>query len=118
MARPTDTLWTIDAHTQAKHFILRRYLNAWLPIMSLSTARRSRDGKGRVVLMDGFAGPGRYLGGEPGSPLLMLDAFLDHTARGQMKSEIVCLFIEQNVDRAKHLEDVIAEKHVEAQVGD
>ena len=48
---PTTTLWAAEEHTVAKHRILRRYLEAWIPIM----ASRS----GRLILIDGFAGPGR-----------------------------------------------------------
>lgn len=51
---PTDMLWPREDHTWAKHVILRRYLDAWIPIMS--TIRRE------LVLIDGFAGPGEYLG--------------------------------------------------------
>src|SRR6266508_3728294 len=70
-----DTLWPITRPTQAKHMILRTYLDAWLPI--LGAGRHAHE---HVVLIDGFAGPGRYSGGEPGSPLIMLEAYLDHSA--------------------------------------
>ena len=48
----SDKLWELKPHTQTKHLILKRYLNAWLPIM----ARYN----GRILLIDGFAGRGRY----------------------------------------------------------
>jgi len=51
---PKETIWAAEEHTFAKHRLLRRYLDAWLPIM----ARHNR----RLVLVDGFAGPGRYSG--------------------------------------------------------
>ena len=57
MATPTETLWELDPHTTAKHEILRRYLGAWFPILNRH--------HGRIVYIDGFAGPGRYIGGEP-----------------------------------------------------
>src|ERR1700693_6137138 len=60
MAVPRTTLWEIQPHTRAKHRILKSYLDAWLPIM----ARYN----GRILFIDGFAGPGRYSGGERGSP--------------------------------------------------
>ena len=28
------TVWEIDPHTRAKHFILGRYLGGWFPILS------------------------------------------------------------------------------------
>ena len=71
MARRLDTLWIPDAHTLAKHAILRRYLQAWLPIMS----RWNRRG----VVIDGFAGPGRYASGEDGLPFVALKAALEHS---------------------------------------
>jgi three-Cys-motif partner protein len=65
-----ETHWELLPHTQAKHEILRRYLEAWLPIMA--------TWQGRIVFVDGFAGPGRYSGGEPGSPLIALHTLLEH----------------------------------------
>src|SRR5687768_1930123 len=70
---PRDVLWDLDPHTIAKHRILRRYVDAWLPIMA-SYPRR-------LVLIDGFAGPGRYRGGEDGSPVILLKAYLEHQQR-------------------------------------
>lgn len=57
MTVPKETIWPLDPHTLAKHEILRRYLEAWFPIVG----RYSH----RIVYIDGFAGPGRYAGGEP-----------------------------------------------------
>jgi three-Cys-motif partner protein len=96
---PSDTLWVLEPHSLAKHHILRRYVNAWLPIMT-----RFND---KVVLVDAFAGPGRYLGGEPGSPLILLDCYLNHKYRDHMRSEIVYLFIEERHDRVAHLNSEI-----------
>jgi three-Cys-motif partner protein len=62
----------------------------------------------RIVIVDAFAGPGRYLGGEEGSPLILLNAYLNHTYRAQMTSEIVYLFIEERADRIEHLRSEIA----------
>jgi three-Cys-motif partner protein len=72
MPSPTGTLWPIEPHTQAKHAILRRYLEAWFPILSTYNKR--------VVYLDGFCGPGRYEGGEPGSPLIALNVAKHHRA--------------------------------------
>ena len=51
MAKPAETAWRIEAHTKAKHRILRGYLDAWLLIMSANN--------GRLVYIDGFVGAGR-----------------------------------------------------------
>lgn len=96
---PRPTIWELDPHTAAKHEILRRYLNAWLPIMS----RFNR----RVLYIDGFAGPGEYTGGENGSPIIALEAALEHRAR--LADEIVFIFIESDEDRCLHLEEKLEE---------
>lgn len=38
---PKDTRWQIEPHTVAKHQILRKYLDAWFPILSSSNQRWS-----------------------------------------------------------------------------
>ncbi|MEX2621559.1 MAG: three-Cys-motif partner protein TcmP [Egibacteraceae bacterium] len=55
--------------TEAKHRILRGYLDAWYPILG-----RRRQ---RLLYFDGLAGSGRYTTGEMGSPLVALDALLN-----------------------------------------
>lgn len=54
MSDNIDVTWQIEAHTEAKHDILRYYLGAWFPIL----ARAQR----RLIYVDGFAGPGEYDG--------------------------------------------------------
>lgn len=98
MAVPKDTVWPIEPHTAAKHQILRKYLDAWLPILGKYNRR--------IVYIDGFAGPGQYEGGEPGSPIIALEAARAH--RSSLGGEIVFLFIEERQDRAGHLNNRIA----------
>lgn len=65
----------------------------------------------RIVFIDGFAGPGQYEGGEPGSPIIALRALKEHAARGRFKAEVKFLFVELRDDRAKLLETLVeAEK--------
>jgi three-Cys-motif partner protein len=94
-----STVWELEPHTRAKHEILRRYLNAWFPIMS-SFARR-------VVYIDGFAGPGEYTGGVKGSPIIAVEVALEH--RGELTSEIVFIFIEKDEARCGHLKRLLQE---------
>lgn len=56
---------------------------------------------GRIVYLDGFAGPGRYIGGQPGSPIIAIECAKTHNA--PLRAELVFLFIEQRQDRADHL---------------
>lgn len=94
VAVPKDTIWPIDPHTAAKHQILRKYLDAWLPILGTFNKR--------IVHVDGFSGPGQYAGGEPGSPVIALEAARTH--RSNLSGELAFLFIEERGDRADHLE--------------
>ncbi|MEN3062218.1 MAG: three-Cys-motif partner protein TcmP [Candidatus Methanosuratincola petrocarbonis] len=96
-----DTLWKIDEHTKAKHTILDKYLKAWFPILSKS---HSVD---RLVYIDGFAGPGEYKGGEPGSPIIALEAALEHKLKNTFKN-IDFWFIESRKDRCEYLRTKIA----------
>ena len=93
---PRTTTWALNEHTEGKHRVLKNYMQAWLPIMT--------SFNGRILFIDAFAGPGKYLGGEDGSPLIALRALTEHAALDRMKSEIVYLFIEKDSDRAQHLE--------------
>lgn len=103
MAIPATTHWPIQPHTQTKHLILRRYLAAWLPIM----ARYN----GRIIFIDGFAGPGRYSGGEEGSPIIALKALLEHRyfKQPQRERKVVLLFIEQDEARTAALQREVDE---------
>lgn len=91
-------LWPLKRHTVAKHQILRWYLDAWLAILGSGTYA-----KHHLVLIDGFAGPGRYRGGEKGSPLIMLDAYLEHSA--DISAHCHFYFIEEHQARAQNLRD-------------
>ena len=60
------------------------------------------------MFIDAFAGPGEYLDGEPGSPVIALRALIDHRAESQIHSEVIYRFIENDVARCEHLEAVLA----------
>ncbi|MGW0930952.1 three-Cys-motif partner protein TcmP [Streptomyces sp. NPDC002644] len=95
-------LWPLEPATAAKHRLYQRYLDAWWPIL-LQTSQRTGYSRPRVTLLDAFAGPGRYEGGEPGSPVFILDRLLHHTAVDRMHlspSRVHLVFIEK--DRARH----------------
>ncbi len=116
MSKPTDTLWPMDSHTRGKHIVLRRYLEAWLPILSYSARVRAALGPGKLVLVDGFAGPGRYSTGEDGSPLIMLKAFLEHDQRELITANLIYLFIEERTDRVGRLKEEVATLELPSQV--
>lgn len=98
-----DILWPRQRHTAAKHQILTGYLDAWIPILA-------QAGHDDLVLIDGFAGPGSYSEGEPGSPLLMLDAFLRRKDRARLRARLHYFFIEEHEGRFRHLCGELAKK--------
>src|SRR5574341_590886 len=91
------TIWDRKPHTAAKHSILRRYLEAWFPKLAWT---------GKVVFIDGFAGPGKYSGGELGSPLIALYAALEHKAN-LSNCELLYLFVERDAARFQHLNGLL-----------
>lgn len=104
-------LWNREPHTAAKHRVLRSYLDGWMPVMAQQAVRVHRRGgpQPRLLLVDGFAGPGRYTGGEPGSPLIMLDAVTSHAAFGRLGAVgFSFLYIEHKPARADRLRREIA----------
>jgi three-Cys-motif partner protein len=99
MAKPMESLWDIEPHTKAKHEILERYLDAWFPILSTYNQR--------IIYLDGFCGPGRYKGGEDGSPIIAIKKALNHFGRLQDR-KIAFIFIDERKDRIEHLRSEIA----------
>lgn len=92
---PVETRWPMDPHTAGKHIVLAEYLKAWFAIIGQSERR--------MVFIDGFAGPGRYASGEPGSPILSLNILRDHQALSRFCAEAQFYFIENRPDRAAAL---------------
>ena len=109
MSPTEETLWDLDPHTAAKHAVLRAYLQAWVPIMGFTARKQSTEP--RLLIVDGFAGPGRYKGGEPGSPLIMIDVIVNHSHIEQLEDvTFILFFIEHDKNRADHLKSEIARR--------
>lgn len=102
MNEESSVLWPIDPHTEAKHVILRKYLDAWLPIISCHNQK--------IVYIDGFAGAGEYSDEQEGSPILAIKAVREHIL--PLKAEIRMLFIEKLEDRCNFLQRKIAEMDI------
>ena len=94
-------IWDLSPHTAAKHAILRSYLRSWFPILGISFP-------GDLFYFDGFAGPGEYSGGEPGSPVIALDAAL--SVSNKLKGNANFWFSEIDGRYVKHLESVLARR--------
>ena len=99
MTAPRITVWDLEPHTRAKHEILKRYLEAWTPILALG-------GFPEIIYIDGFAGPGRYSKGEEGSPIIALRAALAHQQR--IKTRVRFLFVEKDKERAAVLQEIVS----------
>lgn len=98
MSKIKTTVWNIDPHTEAKHTILRKYLDAWLPIITKYNKR--------VNIIDGFAGPGEYSDGEDGSPIIIIRSISEHKI--PIDSQIHLVLIENNLERFNHLQQKLA----------
>ena len=85
------TTWKLSPHTAAKHELLRNYLGAWFPILSRY--------QGRVLVLDGFAGPGVYEGGQDGSPRIVVSALLDHRYAAMLDDCEFLLYFNERDDK-------------------
>jgi three-Cys-motif partner protein len=112
MSDSLPTVWAAEPHTLVKHRILRRYLQAWFPILTqqgqILRRRYGNLDRSEILFIDGFAGPGAYQGGEKGSPLIALEEVLNHTLPFPMPVQM--LFIERREDRYLHLEKLLEQK--------
>lgn len=92
-----DTTWEAPAHTLAKLDLLRGYLRAWFPILAQGSYPR-------VIFLDGFAGPGIYKAGEPGSPIVALKTLVEHDAFARLaETTFEFIFVERRADRFESL---------------
>lgn len=99
---PKAVSWPLEPHTAAKHAILRRYLAAWYP--KLANSGRIP----RLVVLDGFCGPGVYAKGEKGSPIIALETLLDHSAFAKWSgTTFVFAFFDDDGRRVDRLSEVL-----------
>ena len=108
MSDNLETQWAAEPHTLAKHEILSAYLNAWMPIMVRQSAKVGSVHGREVLYVDGFAGPGKYTGGEDGSPIIAMKAAMSHQA--EFPVPIRFLFIELDPDRCALLRQCVNEQ--------
>jgi three-Cys-motif partner protein len=109
MKTPRTTTWQISDLTRTKHRILRGYLEYWLP-----TALQENE---HVYILDGFAGPGEYTKGEPGSPLIAINTLLEYTTNSEHLRRVSFLFIDNHRKRHYHLHDLINRyKHMQPMI--
>lgn len=100
-----DEKWELDEHSAAKHEILHRYLGAWLAILGQGRAGKRWN---QLILVDGFAGRGRYMGGESGSPKIMFDRAVQVVEK-ELAKKVWIRCAEPNETNFKHLTEVCAD---------
>ncbi|AMB60562.1 hypothetical protein AWU67_14015 [Microterricola viridarii] len=101
MSSGSHAVWSLEPHTRAKHDLLERYLGAWYPALASHNKR--------ILFLDGFAGPGVYASGEPGSPTIALRTLLEHSHLPQMSgTEFIFIFNEKDRTRHQKLLEVVA----------
>lgn len=72
--------WDASPHTKAKHALYDHYLRKWMPIMV-------RGFRGNITYAEGFSGPGVYIDGSPGSPVIALRSLVeDPTIRTRVRN--------------------------------
>lgn len=96
--------WIYEPKTEAKHAVLTAYLKAWLVILSREAKRWGLPA--RLVLVDGFAGRGHYVDGEPGSPLILRD-LAGRVVSGGTAGEIEIILVERDPDNHAELSRVL-----------
>ena len=81
-----------------KHQILRKYLDAWFPILTRFN--------GHVSYIDTHAGRGKYKHGQPGSPIVALKSLVNHAHREAIlkNSSVSFFFIERYPDSIQELQ--------------
>ena len=82
--------WARLEHTGAKHRIYELYLKRWFPILL------SRSGYPSATYAEGFAGPGVYTGGEPGSPIIAINALLTTSELSTSTKQTRFVFIDDD----------------------
>ncbi len=100
-----EVLWELPDHTVGKHDVIVAYLKAWLPILG--------QGFGKAVVVDGFAGPGEYKGGEPGSPLLSWRVAGEHKAAGRLgQADLDFRFVDSDPKAVAHLRSLLTREQL------
>lgn len=91
MPSESQVPWPIMPHTAVKHEIYKRYLFRWFEIL-LTTRNAFRS----VTYAEGFAGPGIYSEGEPGSPVLAVRTMLASEKMRACSRPVSMVFVDKN----------------------
>ncbi len=112
----------LDIHGQAKHEILREYVISYLKVV----CQQQRMPEFKIALVDGFAGGGKYEGGEEGSPLVLLRAVQEaeyhinclRNPTTQVKIRANHYFVEKNNNTYLFLQESIKDSEYKSRFGE
>jgi len=77
-------MWKSEPRTLVKHQVYRRYLHCWMGKICQKFPN--------AAIVDAFAGPGAYVDGPEGSPLVIAKTFLGHSLRSKFSLlRLICL---------------------------
>jgi len=107
MPTPGPVPWPRPEHTGAKHDIYRLYLERWFPILLSTNGYRS------ATYAEGFAGPGVYEGGEPGSPVIAVQALVDTPELVNSKKQTRFIFVDDDERCTTRLNDELTKNFPE-----
>lgn len=87
----TEVPRAAEPHTVAKERLYAQTFGKWMPIVV-------RGFDGDVTYAEGFAGPGVYKGGEPGSPVIAMRALLqqENLREVAMRRPVRFLLVDQD----------------------
>lgn len=98
---PSEKLPVYAPHHAAKHKLIREYANVWLPKLGFTYPQ--------TVIVDGYASAGRYQGNRPGSPLILLHAYLGRDDHDRFQAPPHFIFMEERKAFAQHLQAEVDE---------
>ncbi len=81
--------WDAAPHTKIKHALYRQYLSKWFPIMA-------KGWGGDITYAEGFSGPGIYLDGSEGSPVIALNAIVTDQKLRTTANKLRLLFVDED----------------------
>lgn len=104
--------WQAAEHTKIKHEVYAHYMSKWLPILLKGF------GGGDITYAEGFAGPGIYAGGEPGSPVIAIKALINDPAWRTRVKNLRFLFVDKDPECTALLRERVAVAFEPVPLGD
>lgn len=81
--------WEAAPHTKIKHALYRQYFGKWFPIMAQSF-------DGNITYAEGYSGPGIYVDGAPGSPVIALNTIVGNAQLRTRARQLRLLFVDED----------------------